>query len=118
MSHRTEVKTQFLDKELVKQTCEQLGHEFVDEKNLRMFDGATESEYAIKLKGWSQPVCVKQDGGAWVDNYEGRWGEMATFNQFCQRYAENVTMSHAERNGYRVLHREEVNGTIQLRLGR
>lgn len=47
MSHRTEVKTQFLDKEIVKKTCEELGHEFVDQKNVRMFDGSTESESTL-----------------------------------------------------------------------
>lgn len=120
MSHRTVVDVQVLDKEAARKTCEALGYEFLDNTGeVKIFDGKVQSKFGFKIPEWRYPVYVDQDDKMVFDNYEGRWGNIEDFNKFRQLYAENVTLSHAERSGYRVLHRGLTeDGTLQLRLGR
>jgi hypothetical protein len=118
MSHRTEVETEFLDKEMVKKTCEELGIEFVDEKQVRLYEGNFPCDYSIKLKGWNYAVGIQSNGKALFDNFNGQWGNESELDAFRQRYSENVTLHHAERAGYRVLHREMNNGTLRIEIQR
>jgi hypothetical protein len=118
MSHKTSVDTQFLDQESVKKTIEELGGTYIEAKEVNLFEGRQECDYAVQLRGWRYPVAIK-DGVATFDNYEGRWGSQESFNEFRQKYAENVTLKQAQTGGFRVLSRNlTAEGTIQLRLGR
>jgi hypothetical protein len=118
MSHKTTVETQFLDQESAQKTVEELGGTFIQAKEVTLFEGRQECDYAVQLKGWRYPIAVK-DGKATFDNYEGRWGTNESFNEFRQKYAENVTLKQAQSGGFRVLSRNLTQeGAIQLRLGR
>lgn len=123
MSHKTEVKTQFTNLEAIKKTCEELGFRFEETKHVQLFqsgpEGSINTVAAVHIPGWRYPVAIREDGTAAYDNYEGRWGEEAQLDKFRQKYAENVTLQHAERSGYRVLYRgTTLDGKLQLRLGR
>jgi hypothetical protein len=118
MSHRTEVDAEFLDKDMVKKTCEELGVEFIDEKKVKLFEGTFPCEYSIRLKGWSYAVGIQENGKALFDNYNGGWGDEKDLDSFRQRYTENVTLHHAAQAGYRVLHREMNNGTLRIEIQR
>jgi hypothetical protein len=122
MSHTATVQTQISNKEIAKKTCEELGFEFLDVKQVSLYQSEHRNlscEFAFKPKGWSYPVAVKADGSALYDNYNGHWGEQKHFDEFRQKYAENVALDHAQRHGYRVIHRGlSQDGSIQLRLGR
>jgi hypothetical protein len=118
MSHKTTVDTQFLDQESAQKTVEELGGTFIQAKEVTLFEGRQECDYAVQLDGWRYPIAIK-DGQATYDNYEGRWGSNESFNQFRQKYAENVTLKQAHTGGFRVLSRNLTQeGAIQLRLGR
>jgi hypothetical protein len=122
MSHKTEVQTQFTDIEQLKKTCEELGYRFEETTKVQLFEsgpnGLVDSVAAVHIPGWRYPVAIKEDGTAAFDNYNGSWGSESNLDSLRQKYAENVALSHAERSGYRVLHRENINGNLQLRLGR
>ena len=122
MSHTATVQTQNSDREIAKKTCEELGYEFMDVKQVSLFQAEHKNlkcEFAFRPKGWQYPVAVMQDGSAMYDNYNGSWGEQKAFDQFRQKYAENVAVDHAQRQGYRILNRSlNTDGTIQMRLGR
>jgi hypothetical protein len=119
MSHKTNVETAFLDREQVAKTCEQLGYEFLDVKEINLYEGKQACAYAIQIPGWRYPIAITEEGKSVFDNFEGQWGKEEKFDKFRQGYAENVTLAHADRSGYRVLHRELTqDGTLQIRLGR
>jgi hypothetical protein len=122
MSHTATVQTQISNKEIAKKTCEEMGIEFLDVKQVNLYQTEhrnLQCEFAFKPKGWNYPVAVKADGSALYDNYNGHWGEQKHFDEFRQKYAENVALDHAQRHGYRVIHRSlSQDGSIQLRLGR
>lgn len=122
MSHTATVQTQITDKELAKKTCEELGFEFMDVKQVSLFEAKDRNlacQFAFRPTGWQYPVAILEDGTAKYDTYNGTWGKDSEFDKFRQKYAENVTLDYAQRQGYRVLHRElNQNGTLQLRLGR
>lgn len=122
MSHKTEVQTQFGDIDSLKKTCEELGYRFEETSKVQLFEsgpnGLVDCVAAVHIPGWNYPVAIKEDGTAAFDNFNGRWGNESNLDSLRQKYAENVALAHAERSGYRVLARENVNGNIHLRLGR
>lgn len=123
MSHKTEVKTAFTNIEAVKKTCEELGYRFEETSVVQLFqsgeEGRIETVAAVHIPGWRYPVAIRADGTAAMDNYNGQWGNESQLDAFRQKYAENVTLQHAERSGYRVLYRgTTLDGKLQLRLGR
>lgn len=122
MSHKTEVQTQFSDIEQVKKACEELGYKFEETNKVQLFEsgpnGLVDCVAAVHIPGWRYPVAIKQDGTAAFDNYNGAWGKESNLDSLRQKYAENTALAYAERSGYRVLHRENINGSLQLRLGR
>lgn len=138
MSHTTKVNVEIKDLEMVEKTCQELaakGFRFERTNQVRLFEGGKTEECVAavyidgretvdqygnkKIEGkWQYPIAIKEDGSVAYDNYNGQWGDIKEFDNFRQLYTENVAVKFAESTGRRVLHREVVNGSVTLTLGR
>lgn len=65
-------------------------------ETVRLYDGSAHEGTALRLPGWQYPMVIKDDGTAVLDNYNGRWGSMDVFDQFCQQYTLAVAMYDQE----------------------
>lgn len=138
MSHTTKVDVQMRDLEMVEKTCQELadkGFRFVKTDSVQMFEGGKKEECVAaiyidghevtdergnkKIEGkWSYPIAIKEDGSIAYDNYNGHWGDIKVLEGFRRLYTENVAVKFAESTGRRVLHRETIDGSVTLTLGR
>jgi hypothetical protein len=138
MSHTTKVDVQMRDLEMVEKTCQELadkGFRFVVTDKVKMFEGGKEEACvaAIYVDGhevtnehgnksvegkWNYPILIKEDGSIAYDNYNGYWGDIKVLEGFRRLYTENVAVKFAESTGRRVLHRELIDGSVTLTLGR
>jgi hypothetical protein len=137
MSHTTKVNVEMRDLEMVEKTCQELadkGYRFVKTDSVKMFEGGKNEECvaAIYIDGetvvedgrevvkgkWNYPIAIKEDGSIAYDNYNGHWGDIKQLDNFRRLYTENVAVKFAESTGRRVLHREVIDGSVTLTLGR
>ena len=113
MSHTASVQVHFRDREALADACRELGFS-LEHGSVTFYDKQTHSGDLIELPGWQYPIVVESPETVRMDNYEGRWGDIAHFHRLKQVYAVHASIRAVERTGRRVLQRIEQNGHVQL----
>lgn len=112
MSHIAEVQVEIKDMAALKAACVRCGAEFIGQGQHRVYK-TEQIGVAVKLKGWRFPV-VFQGNTAALDNFKGRWGDMAEFKKLRQVYAVEVAKKAAKRQGLSVTEKAQKDGSIRL----
>ena len=120
MSHTATVSAEFKDVPALRAACKRLGLPDPVLGEHRLFEDSTRHKgYAVKLNGWTYPVIINTETKqVYYDNYNGRWGDIAKFNEFKQAYATEAAKAQARKMGYRVSEQRQANGAIKLVLAK
>jgi hypothetical protein len=100
------IKTEIKDLEALKSACLRLGLRtsgdvvFSDLK-FQLFN-SEETGTAVYLPGWKYPVVIREDGALAMDNYGGRWGDIAELNKLTAYYGLEKAKLEAWKQGYSV----------------
>lgn len=115
MSHMTTVKTEIKDLTTLKLSLEKNPEvEWQKHGTFQLYSG-TATGYGIKLRGWTYPIVVTEDGTIQYDNYGGRWGNEAELNALVQNYAvEKVKRSWKRKHGTVLSEKKQQDGQVRL----
>lgn len=112
MSHTTTVKALFKSPTAFKKACEKLNlkhrvAETVDGRQVlfpvRLYQANETAWGELHLPGWRYPVAFREDGKVAFDTFEGKWGDIAQYDKFCQEYSVQATIEAAENLGHTVM---------------
>lgn len=114
MSHIVQIQTEVRDGAAVQAACQRLAIAAPTQGTFELFTTKA-TGLAVQLPGWQYPVvCDLASGQVQYDNYGGRWGEQAKFNQFIQAYAVERTKIEARKKGHAVFEQPLADGSIKL----
>ena len=114
MSHTATVETKMTCMEDVRAACEREKIGAPAEGKHKFYDGTKVSGILVNLKGWSQPLVIKPDGTAKLDNYGGSWGDQKEFDKFKQSYAVCAAKRVALQTYQRVAETKQSDGSVKL----
>lgn len=115
MSHITECKVELTNEEALIAAIEYLGLESLGKKEFSLYSGQKATGLGVSLEGWSYPVVIDcENGKAWYDNYNGRWGQQEQLDKLVQEYSAQVLMQQAMAANMQMERIEEENGDLQL----
>lgn len=113
MSHTASVMVEFTRTEVLKDTCDRLNLQLVEQKQtIQFYDGVKhEVDRTIQLPGWKYPLGIK-DNQAVFDNYNGSWGKMSELTKLQNEYSRDLMNVIASEQGMMVEEEEydEVTG--------
>lgn len=116
MSHVIELKIKLSDPAALRDAAQVLGLELTESQTVSFYS-ASVTGTAIRLPEWRYPVIVEADGTVRYDNYDGRWGDIATLNNLVQEYTAQIVESQARAAGQYAWREEREDGTLVLRVG-
>jgi len=123
MSHFTTITTQIKDLNALRQACQELGLEFLQDAEARGYNGARQrGEFIIRLKGPYDVVLNRQTDGSyslttdwWDGHVEKEIGPKC--GRLLQLYAVHKASQEARKRGHTVSRKLLQNGTIKLIIG-
>ena len=113
MSHTASVQVHFRDREALADACRELRFP-LEHGSVTFYDQQTYSGDLVRLPDWRYPIVVETPETVRMDNFEGRWGDIAHFHRLKHTYAVHASIRTVERTGRRVVQRIEQNGHVQL----
>jgi hypothetical protein len=113
VSHTATVEIHFRDPEALADACRELGFP-LEHGSVTFYDQQIASGEVIRLPGWHYPIVVETPETVRMDNFDGRWGDIAHFRRLKQTYAVHASIRAVQRTGRRVLQRIEQSGHVQL----
>jgi hypothetical protein len=114
MSHIASIDIELKDIEALKEACKRLNIKFENVENYKFYDGTRKSGLAIHLPNSKYPMVLDNNGKAYFDNYNGRWGDLAELDKVKDHYGLELTKRQAKVKGYTFYERKTQDGKIQL----
>ena len=114
MSHIVQITTEVKSEAAVQAACRRLNMPPAKHGTFELYN-STETGLGIQLLRWRYPVVADlQTGSLKYDNYEGRWGEQSTLDEFHQRYTVEAATIAARKEGHSVTEQSLEDGSVKL----
>jgi hypothetical protein len=91
-------------------TAEVIGATVLGESSHNLFNSAHQG-LGIMLNGWHYPVIIDEEGTAFYDNYNGRWGRSEELERLTDGYAAAMVEITCDQLGW-YHERNEVTGSV------
>ena len=95
------------DLDVLKESTEELGYTFYEEKTEVVLHESVEYGYPIFIPGWRYPVVLVESGELRYDNNKGKWGDQTSLDILLQTYSVKKVLkeikTYAQNNGYKII---------------